>query len=347
MITILRDGQLALQRNVNYGIDMAVEAVRAYPVFGTGLDFESALETLCNRRCIRASMEFLPDVYEKEDTDDFVREARREVTESLRYLVGNISRIMDYYISRNSGAEFASICLCGLGGEVLGLEELLTEEIGQKVLTLTKMEGCDLPKSDKNRELAAYLAAFGALKSKVSLQEKTTKKQKETKESLSGAVLIFCAGAIAAVALSVTSIGLRQIREQEQEHLYERIEEEKSVEEIYTAYNTAKAQYSSFQSMYQYTSNPNEGLVEFIEEMEEKMPSNITVETFSSTGTQVSFSMRLASKSEAANMLMQLRTFESLGTISTSGISEAQDGTVTMSVTCSYSNPAPIESGLE
>ncbi len=62
---------------------------------------------------------------------------------------------------------------------------------------------------------------------------------------------------------------------------------------IYSAYTNAKAQYDNYQNMYQYTNTPNEGLKTFIEELEEKMPSDITVENFSSTGTQVSFSMRV------------------------------------------------------
>ena len=95
--------------------------------------------------------------------------------------------------------------------------------------------------------------------------------------------------------------------------------------------------------MYLYTNTPNEGLRVFLEEMEQKMPSDITVETFSSDGTQVSFSMRVSSKSAAANTLMQLRTFESLATVTTTGLSEDDDGTVSMSVICTYAQPATID----
>ena len=77
------------------------------------------------------------------------------------------------------------------------------------------------------------------------------------------------------------------------------------------------------------------------------MPSDITVESFSSTGSQVSFSMRVTSKSAAANTIMQLRTFESLATVTTTGIDEAEDGTVSMSVACTYAGPAPLDQGTE
>ena len=120
-----------------------------------------------------------------------------------------------------------------------------------------------------------------------------------------------------------------------------------AIEDIYNAYTAAKSQYENYENMYQYTNTPNEGLKNFIEELEEKMPSDITVESFSSTGTQVSFSMRVTSKSAAANTIIQLRTFESLATVTTTGIDEAEDGTVSLSVLCTYSDPAPLDSDTE
>lgn len=128
-----------------------------------------------------------------------------------------------------------------------------------------------------------------------------------------------------------------------QDHLNQRISEESSIEDIYNTYTSAKTNYENYQRMYQYTNTPNEGLKTFLEEMEQKMPSDITVETFSSTGTQVSFSMRVSSKSAAANTLMQLRTFESLATVTTTGLEEAEDNTVSMSVICTYADPAPLD----
>ena len=74
------------------------------------------------------------------------------------------------------------------------------------------------------------------------------------------------------------------------------------------------------------------------------MPSNIVVEDFNSTGSQVSFSMRVTSKAEAANTLIQLRTFDSLLDVTTTGISEGEDGTISMSVICSYQMPSLLES---
>lgn len=334
-ISIIRDGKLSFQRNINYGMESAVETLRSFPQFGDRLEVQDALQLLSEKKWIYPSLD--GQIGEEPDT------VKSEVTESLRYLVGNISRIMDYYISRNGDVNFESIALCGLGGQVQGLAELLTQELGQKVELLTKITRYSVPDTNKHEGLFLYIAVMDPMKSGLNLMEKTGRKQKEVKETLSGAWVVFGVGALAAVALAAAGVGARIYQTHEQDRLNQRIAEEQSIEDVYAAYNNAKSQYDNFQSMYAYTNTPNEGLEAFIQEMEEKMPSSITVETFSSTGSQVSFSMRVASKSEAANTLIQLRTFDSLSSVTTTGIDEGEDGTVTMSVTCTYRNPALLD----
>ena len=346
-ISIIRDGELALQRNINYGVDSAVETVRAFPEFGDRLDVNEALEVLCERNCLHALLDMAPAGDLVSDEERMMDTAKGEVTESLRYLIGNISRIMDYYISRNAGTNFDSIECCGLGAQVQGLMTLMTNELGQTVDVLDKVENYALPKSVGADAAYLYAAVMAPGNSGLNLMEKATRKKKEVKDTLSGAIVVCVVGTVAGVALTVAGYANRIYQEHIRDELNQRITEESSIEDIYNAYNTAKGQFENYQNMYQYTNTPNEGLKNFIEEMEEKMPSDITVESFSSSGTQVSFSMRVTSKSAAANTLMQLRTFESLATVTTTGIDEADDGTVSMSVLCTYADPAPLDAAAE
>lgn len=346
-ITIIRDGELALQRNINYGVDSAVETVRAFPEFGDRLDVNEALEVLCSRKCINSALDMEPAEETVSDEARMMETARAEVTESLRYLIGNISRIMDYFISRHTDAMFESIDCCGLGAEVKGLMQLLSNELGQQVNVLDKLENFALPASAQDENAYLYAAVLAPGTSGVNLMEKISRKKKEKKDTLSGAIIIFAVGTVAGVVLTVAGYANRIYQQHEQDRLNQRITEESSIEDIYNAYNNAKSQYDNYENMYQYTNTPNEGLKNFIEEMEEKMPSDITVESFSSTGTQVSFSMRVTSKSAAANTIMQLRTFESLATVTTTGIDESEDGTVSLSVLCTYSDPAPLDTSAE
>ena len=346
-ITIIRDGELTLQRNINYGVDSAAETVRAFPEFGDRLDANEALDVLCSRKCINPFLDMESFDEEISDEDRKLETARAEVTESLRYLIGNISRIMDYYISRHTDTNFDSIVCCGLGAQIKGLMQLLTNELGQQVDVLQEFKNFALPASGDTQEVCLYAAVLSPGTSGVNLMDKVNRKKKEKKETLSGAIIICVVGTVAGVVLTAAGYANRIYQQHEQERLNQRISEESSIEEIYSAYTNAKAQYDNYQNMYQYTNTPNEGLKTFIEELEEKMPSDITVENFSSTGTQVSFSMRVGSKSAAANTIMQLRTFESLSTVTTTGIDEAEDGTVSLSVLCTYSDPAPLDSSEE
>ena len=346
-ITVIRDGELTLQRNINYGVDSAAETVRAFPEFGDRLDANEALDVLCSRKCINPFLDMESFDEEISNEDRKLETARAEVTESLRYLIGNISRIMDYYISRHTDTNFDSIVCCGLGAQVKGLMQLLTNELGQQVDVLQEFKNFALPASGDTQEVCLYAAVLSPGTSGVNLMDKVNRKKKEKKETLSGAIIICVVGTVAGVVLTAAGYANRIYQQHEQERLNQRISEESSIEEIYSAYTNAKAQYDNYQNMYQYTNTPNEGLKTFIEELEEKMPSDITVENFSSTGTQVSFSMRVGSKSAAANTIMQLRTFESLSTVTTTGIDEAEDGTVSLSVLCTYSDPAPMDSSGE
>lgn len=346
-ITIIQDGELTLQRNINYGVDSAAETVRAFPEFGDRLDANEALDVLCSRKCINPFLDMESFDEEISDEDRKLETARAEVTESLRYLIGNISRIMDYYISRHTDTNFDSIVCCGLGAQIKGLMQLLTNELGQQVDVLQEFKNFALPASGDTQEVCLYAAVLSPGTSGVNLMDKVNRKKKEKKETLSGAIIICVVGTVAGVVLTAAGYANRIYQQHEQERLNQRISEESSIEEIYSAYTNAKAQYDNYQNMYQYTNTPNEGLKTFIEELEEKMPSDITVENFSSTGTQVSFSMRVGSKSAAANTIMQLRTFESLSTVTTTGIDEAEDGTVSLSVLCTYSDPAPLDSSEE
>ncbi len=339
VISIIRDGKLSLQRNVNYGVENAVEVLRNFPQFGEQLEVQDALELLGERKLLDSSL----DDGSGEQGDP----VKREVTESFRYLIGNISRIMDYYISRNGDMIFDSIALCGLGGRVQGITELFSYELGQSVERISQIKRYKVPASGDKEGLFLYLAVADPVKSGLNLMEKSGRKKKEQKDTLSGAVVVFAVGAAAGILLTGVGYATRIYQQHVQESLNKRITEESSIEDVYNAYTAAKSKYENYESMYQYTSTPNEGLKSFIEELEEKMPSDITVESFSSTGSQVSFSMRVSSKSAAANTLMQLRTFESLATVTTTGIDEAEDGTVSMSVACTYSDPAPLDSSAE
>ncbi len=349
VITIMRDGKLSLQRTLSYGMESALEVLASYPIFKAQGNYSKCWELLFKKNCIYPSLD--PEkleVYKETDLEE-LWEGKREVTESLRYLIGNISRIMDYYISRNVGVEFDSISYAGLGCEVKGLGELFTEELGQTVLPVKEVADVkyDTSLSEQKDYVGVFLAGIGGVNSPVNIIRNDERQKRKEKENLNGAWLIFGAGIVASLALAGTSIITYNLQKKEQARLNQEISSRQDAEDIYQQYIAEKSLHTQLEDLYQYTVTPNEELLSLIEELEAKMPSSIRMDSFSSTGTEVNFTAKVSTKEEAAKVLIELRTFESINLISTSGITEDENGEVSFTVTANYVNPSNITQELE
>ena len=339
-ITIIRDGKLALQRSLSYGMGQALDVIAHHPVYGTRGDYVAAWDMLIKKDCFYETLdEEVMESYKEKDGQD-IWEWKCEVTESLRYLINNVSRIMDYYISRNSGIEFTSIQYGGLGSEVKGLSKLFSEELRQPVKPITDLIGISYNKqlSEQGDSIGTYISCIGCLYSDLNILENVNQKKKSNTDSLSGAWLILGAGALASIVLIGTSLYLKIQEENRQAYLDKEIAARQDVQVIYNNYLTEKANVSQLENIYSNTVTPNEYLVAFIEEMEEKMPSSIRIDSLSSTQSGVNFNVTVSTKEEAADVLVQLRTFNSLASVTTSGITQQNNGEIAFDVVCTYKN---------
>ncbi len=354
LVTVVKDGKLDFQRAVTYGIDDAIEAVRKNTVFGTNLTYAEAIEVLCGKTCIRRVLNPEEGYKEKEDTDQIITEARKEVTESLRYMIGMVGRVLEYYVSHNEDVQINDIALIGLGADFSGLSKLMTNELNHKVRVFQNEQNEAVSKttSGENLSVSCYAACIGAATDPVNLIQESAKAGKKgftlSTDALSkyNGLEILLVLVILAVLIGGIGIFKDLSTKSEQEQLNARIEELKEAEEVYNKYVQTKSNYDDFISKYAMTVTPNTELYNFIGELEDKMPSSIRMISFTADGTSVTMSMKVDTKVEAADLLVQLRTFESLATVDSSGITEevGEDGTtaVTLTVNCTYAAPAAL-----
>ena len=66
-------------------------------------------------------------------------------------------------------------------------------------------------------------------------------------------------------------------------------------------------------------------MIAFIEEMEEKMPEDITVLSMSGTTTDITMQIEVPTKEAAAKIVQQFRGFDSVLAISSAGIQSVED----------------------
>jgi len=349
LITIVKDGKVSFQRNVNQGISGAIDAVCETDAWGEKVSYGEAIEILCGKTCIRRDFNSY-EVKEEEDQTVSIMKARIRVTESLEPLVRNISRILEYYQESNDVPIFENIHLIGLGGDFSGLSRLLSNELLQRVRVFQGKENSSIAKNvrDDKFGVSSFVACVGAATNPLNLMTEQPKKKGLTLTSTksvnpvrTGAFV--CAGCLViAAVLIVTSIMKYEELDEQVYDIKEHIIRMKAegVEEIYTEYISLSQLSSELDRIYTSTQSRSEDLVAFIEELEEKMPSSIIVMSFSANSQGVNMSMTVDSKEAVAKTYMQLKTFESVEVISSSGLSESEDEngekTVSFSVSLTY-----------
>lgn len=153
-------------------------------------------------------------------------------------------------------------------------------------------------------------------------------------------ILIFFGGIAIACVLAVTALLPYQEAKDENARLLRRLEELKPVEDMYAAYQATQTLWLDVKAMYELTENHNDDLVAFIEELEQKMPSDIRVISMTASADNAVMNIELGSKEAAAKVLQELGAFETIEVVSTSGLTDARDENgnhlVSFSVTCTY-----------
>lgn len=299
LVMAIQNSMMTFTRNVAYGVDDAIQTIMDSVRWSDATTVLEAVDAMSLSDCT-----IFP-----------------EIVEALDPLIGGISRVIDYYASHNTDAPVEQIYITGLGADIKGLTTLLAKDTELPVDVLRQVPGWNLEKSFRTQFYGGYVACVGAAAAPVGFKKDEKKKKKEKGKSEGGkkgfnfapiAYLVLAAGVITAVVL--TALSMLRFMEAERQNMQLK-SQNSSLEEIipiYNEYTATLASYNIVQTMYRVTQNRNEELVEFLEELESKMPADVHVVSFTSNLDGVAINMNVSTKSEAAVAIEQLRTFNSL-----------------------------------
>jgi type IV pilus assembly protein PilM len=297
---------------------------------------------------------------------------RADNTESFRNLIGSTSRNIDYFQSQNPDHRIEKIYLIGLGSAVNGLAQLMGNELncsvvaGQQCVDLAFVKGA----AGESSHVAEYFTAIGAATEPVSIlpNAKNAKASKVKTSSGGGddelddaspsggipwsaAVLVAGVCLIAAGGLAGYSFLTHSMLQSENSLLNSQVKNYSYIEDVVAEYDAAKANDDWAKQVMSMTSSDNDNLVEFIEELETRMPSEINILTLSASETGLTLNIEVTSMPAVAEVVSQLRTFE---TIAVSGVStiasdtdDAGATTVSFSVNCLYTELTASEDDTE
>ena len=338
IVTVLSAGKVLLQRTVAYGVQDAIETMIASGAYAVN-DPMSAVERFQKKTCLNRVLHQGDKLWEEnagrwEDEDAGnveVTAARQKITSSLEPLIVGVSRVIDFYDSRNSNTPIERTYVTGLGGSFSGMSKLFTNCLERKVHTLSDMDDkIGMSKAIRSTRPAAYISCLGAVLAPVGLIDKSQQKGKGM-TVVSGtnytfvSVAVLVLGVILSIAMAVTSLTRYFGTVAENVALQARVEELQPAQTVYNEYLSAAAQYDKYKYLYEYTENPNENLVEFINELEQILPDSFYTDSFSSDQTGISMTVNVEGKAAAARTILNIRNMESIEDVQISNITDNQD----------------------
>ena len=335
MITIINQGMVVLQRTVFYGFGEAESIVMDSGLFSKE-QYPTAMDILQQTDCLNTN---------QASPEDVLNAVRAEAVEALRPMIGNIRRVLDYYQSRNNGAEVKECFLIGNGAYIKGLDRLMSLELNLPV-HLQKKDVLYGFRTSGGKFDAMYEACYGAAIQPLeflfgSAQTAKIIEEKKKHEMLAAKLIGLLCVACAVLLLALSGIQ-RIALSHELSTLNKQKDDLEYIQDIYNSYVDTKSQYDDVTKMNGKTETVSDALADAIEEMEEKFPSDVKVTSLTSNGEGISMDIEVSTKEEAAKILQNLATFDAFRSVTTSGITESTDEsgktTVTFSVMCTYVN---------
>ncbi len=351
LINVIDNEVLALQRTIPYGSMAVVESVLENKVFEVNTEAD-AIKLLCQEELI--NMQFNMENEEAAATLSVASESynralkeirgKEEVTESLRYLVSNVTRVLDYYNSKFPEKKVATIFITGQGAKFKGIERLFHNEIGIEIRRIDRLFSVVFQKTVPDMEQSDYMCAIGATIQPIGFISKDIIAREVKKNNQFSMSIIFALSVFVSLVMIIISSIILNGAKHEKSQLEAEIESMLSVEDIYAEHGIMLAKYQDVTSMYALTQNQNEQLNELITQLEEKLPSSMVVTALTVNNTGISMNITTNSKLSVAKMYLQLQEIDMLSVISIDSIAEAEDDngitSVTFAVNCLYSNSA-------
>lgn len=324
ILSVMNNNVLQLQRTIPYGESALLNEVMT----SKNVKSRVALELLSSARMVKDNL----------DAD--------EITGSLKHLINNVNRVIEYYSGRNTEAPLQKIVIIGDGADVLGIDTLFANETSLPTERLTLLKNVESYNRIKVPDtlLRQYMTNIGAVIDPVHFAPKTLTVQSKEKSQDSGPYLIACVVMVAA-ALVLTAIPLvRNISlSGKEKQLNEDMKQYEEIEDIKQDMAIAEEKYGAMNSYYNLTANNTEWVGEFLQILEKEMPSSMTFSNMNIMDGQVTLTGNCTTKAEVAQFEIALKKYDNMISQLATTINEDSGKGVTYTMTCNILKEVPEE----
>lgn len=307
ILNIVKGDTLLLQRTVPYGTSAAVTEV----MDEHGVDGTTAMTMLQNDRIISV------------DFDD------NAATGAFRYLINNVGRVIDYYVTKNPDKPIDDVFLTGDGALIKGIEGLFKIQLNIQTRIMDSLYNVKFdPKIDQKIYNPVYLIApIGASYAPMGFRPSEGKVRSGnvgSGDSVKTGIIVACVFAVAGIGMSAGAVAMKNSAQAKRDSLNAQILAIQDIEQIINNYEAAKAKYEDAALMYDQTRNLNENVSMFIDALEENQPKDLVVTDFESSAEGVNLTGSSATYDSIAKLIIQLKQVPCVDEIFVSSITESQ-----------------------
>ena len=313
LITIVHQGEIVLQRQIAHGLNQAIMNLMESDIFeGEDLTYAGASRKFVENKIIRPHLNLDAGV-SAEDANEEDLMVRVMITESLRYLVGNIGRVIEYFVSRNEDKPLSNIYIVGLGADFQGLPELLSNELGHNIRVYEGLNKFTAQNVDPNAPSVSMNQMIGPIGAGTAplqlLNSDLLKEEKEINLLIPAAVMII--GIVAAIVMVIYGKAKLSSAEKTTQDMEDTLRSYDYVAAKIANYDATKVTYGELEAMFNVGDNWNNDLVNFMNELEKKMPKGFEVVGFDVQSDGLTLDITVDDKNKLAKSIEQLREFTS------------------------------------
>lgn len=270
---------------------------------------------------------------EKNDEDD-----KRE---AIRHIMGTISRVLHYY-SGQSYNHLDKVSILGSGAEYVELFNELSDGLVTYEALINSDENIILKQDELKDKISDYIACIGAGISPVKLINYKPSIRRVNYYRASALMILLYAAVIISFGLMMQIPYLDALERNRDLKKLETFYSE--YEDIYNTYVETQIFRDKFMTGDELTRHANDGLLDFILELEKKLPKDVTVVSLHSDDENIIMQMEVSTKEEAAGTIDTLRHFDSVMDVVVAAVSEVPaktdeeelNQTVSFTIVCTY-----------
>lgn len=335
-VTFMEDHKLLMQRTLNVGGD---EMICRYMGLNEKED-DTYLESLQE---LSVSLEKFEVDADLEELDD-----------AMRRLVMGVTRSVDFFHSGEYGEkEIGRVILMGSCAHLIGLKEQISINIGAESFWLEELNDIQGLANSVN-DISMYISCLGARLAPMALIPKEY--LEKTGQSGSNALLgdqnlgRVVMGVFIGLAVLMVGFAFFQNYQAKKELADLKVSESslQEYENIYNSYVLYQEGQNNIQDFIDGSKTHNAQLLDFFKELEAKMPTSIVLLSADCTNDGVTLSVEVPSFDEAAVVIRQFRTFDSIEVIEVASVDKTEGeaggaGVVSFVINCNYPIPTTTE----